>query len=170
MPVSGPVSHELSLLTKLVMAGLVLLFLAGVALNGISLEEFERIWRQLINRPGHPMAFRFIIQPLMGGVMAFLHGRVDARVGRLPYFWNILSNPPERGARLRGGANATARVILLGAVMDTIYQIIVLKSYYPAEAAIVGLLLGYVPYIVLRGTVTRVLRAWRAERSTRRSS
>ena len=53
----------------------------------------------------------------------------------------MLRNPHERIGRLREGLNATARIILLGLVMDVIYQIIVLKTFYPVEAVIVALCL-----------------------------
>ena len=46
---------------------------------------------------------------------------------------------------------ATARIILLGLVMDTIYQFIEFKTFHPAEAVIIALLLAFVPYVALRG-------------------
>ena len=46
----------------------------------------------------------------------------------------MLDNPRERVEQLDEGLNATGRIILLGLVMDAIYQIIVLKRFYPAEA------------------------------------
>ena len=71
-------------------------------------------------------------------------------------------NPQERVARLREGLNATARIILLGLVMDVIYQIIVFKTFYPVEALIIALLLAFVPYLLIRGPVTRIARLRRA--------
>jgi hypothetical protein len=35
------------------------------------------------------------------------------------------------------GFIATGQIILLGLAMDTIYQVIVLKAFYPTEAAVV---------------------------------
>ena len=113
------------------------------------------------------MAFRFILQPLMAAIAAILHGRRDARTGRSPYFWTVMSKPQERVGRLREGLNATARIILLGIVMDVIYQIIVLKRFYPVESVIVAVVLGFLPYLVLRGIVTRVLLGWRGNNSPR---
>jgi hypothetical protein len=45
--------------------------------------------------------------------------------------------------------------------MDTVYQLIVLKAFYPAEAVIVALALAFVPYLLLRGPVARIARLWR---------
>jgi hypothetical protein len=41
-----------------------------------------------------------------------------------------------------------------------VYQVIALGRFYPAEAVIVALLLAVVPYVVLRGLVTRGARRW----------
>jgi len=107
------------------------------------------------------MAFRFILRPLMAAIAAFLHGRRDARVGRSPYFWTVMISRQERAARLREGLNATARIILLGLIMDVIYQIVALRRFYPAESVIIAVLLGFMPYLVFRGVATRVWRGWR---------
>ena len=87
------------------------------------------------------------------------------RTGRDPYFWTILTNPAERGTRLHEGLIATARVILLGLCMDLIYQFIVFDTFHPAEAVIVAGLLAFVPYLLLRGPITRFARWWLARRS-----
>ena len=163
----GDDAQRLGLLARLVLAALILLVITGIVMHGITVEIILRIWHDIIDRPSGPMAFRFILQPLMAAIAAVLHGRKDARSGRSPYFWTLMSKPQERIGRLREGLNATARVILLGIVMDAIYQIIVLKRFYPAESVIVALLLGFVPYLVLRGIVTRVLLVWHGNNSPR---
>jgi hypothetical protein len=61
--------------------------------SGISEEVRHRVWQQLIERPTGPMAFRFILQP----VMAIAALRDDANSRRSPYFWTLLANPFERG-------------------------------------------------------------------------
>jgi hypothetical protein len=160
-------AQRLSLLARLVLAALILLVITGIALHGITVEIILRIWHDIVDRPSGPMAFRFVLQPLMAAIAAVLRGRRDARSGRSPYFWTLISKPQERIGRLREGFNATARVILLGIVMDAIYQIIVLERFYPAESVIVALLLGFVPYVVLRGFVTRVLLVWYGNKSPR---
>jgi hypothetical protein len=136
------------------------LIVAGVVWHGVSIATFERIWHDLVAREDAPMRFRFILQPLMAAIAAILGGLKDARTGRSPYFWTMLGNPRERVERLEEGLNATGRIILLGLVMDAIYQIIVLKRFYPAEAVIVALLFAFVPYVIIRGPVARIARRW----------
>ena len=165
---TGDDAQKLGLLAKLVLAALVLLIIGGIAWYGVTVQIILRIWHQLVERPSGPMAFRFILQPLMAAIVAILHGRRDARAGRSPYFWTVMSKPQERIGRLREGLNATARIILLGIVMDVIYQFIVLKRFYPVESVIVAVALGFFPYLVLRGIVTRVLLSWHGNNSARR--
>lgn len=165
-----PEPRKLSLLAKLVVAFILVLIVAGVVWHGASLDTFKRIWHQLIERADAPMRFRFILQPLMAAILAILGGLKDARTGRSPYFWTMLGNPRERIERLEEGLNATARIILLGIVMDVIYQIIVLKRFYPAEAVIVALLFAFVPYVIIRGPVARIARRWLGGASANRIS
>ena len=132
--------QKLSLLAKLVLGFILVMIVAGIAWHGVSIPTFKRIWHDLLERPDAPMRFRFILQPLMAAIVAFRHGLKDARTGRSPYFWSMLGNPRGGAQRLNEGLNATARIILLGLVMDAIYQVIVLGRFYPAEAVIVALL------------------------------
>ena len=146
-------TQELGLLAKLVLAALIVLALAGLLLHGITVEVIGRLWHDLIQRPDAPMRFRFILQPVMAAIVAIRDGLKDIRAGREPYFWRALGV-----TRLREGLNATARIILLGIVMDAIYQMIVLGRFYPAEAVIIALVLGFVPYLLIRGPAARIAR------------
>jgi hypothetical protein len=151
-------SQKLSLLAKLIVASLLVLIVLGVVWHGVSIPTFRRIWYDLVERTDAPMRFRFILQPLMAAIVAVRAGINDARTGRSPYFWTMLGNPSERAQRLNEGLNATARIILLGLVMDMVYQVIVLKQFYPAEAVIVALLFAFVPYVIVRGPAARIAR------------
>jgi hypothetical protein len=53
------------------------------------------------------------------------------------------------------------RVILLGVVMDTIYQLIVFRWIHPLQLVVVVLGLAFLPYVVLRGPIGRIASAWR---------
>ena len=141
---------------------MMVLFLAvGLAWHGLSTEVLGRIWRNLLDRPSGPMTFRFVLQPVMATAAAFYDGWVDARTGRSPYLWTIFARSEKRIGRLREGLISTARIILLGLVMDTVYQIIVFDTFHPAEAVAITLLLAFVPYMLLRGPASRLLLWWR---------
>jgi hypothetical protein len=151
----------LGLMPKLVVGLAILLMVAGVLWYGVKGEEFERLRHQLLDRPSGPMAFRFILQPLMAVIAASHDGLKDARVGRSPYLWTIARHSRKRVGRLREGLTATARIILLGLAMDLFYQLLVFKTFYPNEAVIIAFLLAFMPYLVIRGPVTRIARFWR---------
>ncbi len=126
------------------------------------MEEFlMRVWTNLMDRVGGPMTFRVILQPTMAVLLAVRAGLKDAREGRPPYLWTILTDPEERDGLLREGWKSTARVFLLAVIMDVIYQLIVQHWIYPGEVLIVAVLLAIVPYLLIRGPVTRVAERWR---------
>ena len=107
------------------------------------------------------MTFRFVLQPVMAAIAAWRDGRKDAGIGRVPYLWALLTRPASLGGRLHEGLVATGRVIILGLVMDVIYQALVFDTFHPVEAVLIALLLAFVPYLLLRGPFARLAR-WRA--------
>jgi hypothetical protein len=138
---------------------LVVLFLAlGLALYGFSMDVLTRIWQNLVERPGGPMTFRFVLQPVMAGIAAYVDGVGDARAGRPPFLRALLTDRTGRADRLNQAVIATSRIILLGLVMDLAYQYVEFDVFKPGEAAIVAILLAFMPYLLLRGAFTRVAR------------
>jgi hypothetical protein len=156
------------LLARLVIVLMIAFTVIGVFWYGFSDEVRNRVWEQLVARPTGPMAFRFVLQPVMAAIAAVRDGVSDAKSRRSPYFWTLLTNPFEGGHRLHEGLISTARVILLGLCMDAIYQWIVLKTFYPAEAVIVAIALAFFPYVLLRGPITRIAR-WRLDAASGKS-
>jgi hypothetical protein len=145
----------------------ILLIVAGVVWYGITVVVVERIWRQMLERSSGPLSFRFILQPSMAAIAAIHDGRKDARTGRSPYLWTVVRfwtathTRGDRIERLREGLIATSRIILLGIVMDVIYQLLEYTTFYPAQALLIAVLLAFVPYLLIRGLVTRIARWWR---------
>ncbi|MFE0500014.1 hypothetical protein ACFW0P_04435 [Lysobacter soli] len=121
----------------------------------------RRVWGDLVERPSGPMAFRFLLQPIMAIAAAWKDGAKDAATGRSPYFWTVLTDPVRRHSRLVEGLRATGKILAIGVAMDLAYQGFVLKHFYPVEAILVALLLAFVPYLLLRGPVARFLVARR---------
>jgi tryptophan-rich sensory protein len=152
--------QQLGLLAKLVLAAIVVLIVAGAVWHGVTVATFKRIWYQELARPSGPMKFRYILQPIMAAAFAVRDGIKDARTGRMPFLWAMLYRPGRRVERLGEALNATARIILLGLIMDVIYQYIVLHRFYPAEAVIIAIVLAFIPYAILRGPVARIARHW----------
>jgi hypothetical protein len=124
-------------------------------------EMLARFWEHLGDRIGGPLTFRLILQPVMAGLLAIRAGLADARAGRPPYFWTILTDPAHRRDLLREGWKAVAKVFILAVAIDVAYELIVFRRIYPGEVLVVAFLLACVPYLLIRGPVNRIASAGR---------
>ena len=124
-------------------------------------ELIARAWEGLVNRVSGPMTFRLVLQPLMAALLAVRAGLKDARDGRPPYFWTLITDPSQRVDLLREGWRAIARVFILAIIMDLIYEWLMARFFYPLETLTVAIVLAVIPYLVLRGPVNRIARRWR---------
>jgi hypothetical protein len=59
-------------------------------------DLLARQWADLLARPSGPVGFRFLLQPIMAILAAFKDGLEDARTGRSPYLWTVLTNAAKR--------------------------------------------------------------------------
>lgn len=104
------------------------------------------------------MKFRLVLQPLMAAIFAVRAGLKDAREGQPPFFWAIFTDPQHRREMLKDGWRSVGRIFILAVILDTVYQIIVLRWFYPVEALLVAIQLAIVPYLLIRGPVNRIAR------------
>ncbi|WP_372014915.1 hypothetical protein [Pseudoxanthomonas sp. 10H] len=123
-------------------------------------EYLHRFWTEMVARSDGPMTFRFFLQPAMALLMALRDGMRDVRRGREPYVVHMRhADPAERKRAWREGVTAVTRILLLGVVMDVIYQFKVFGDFSrPLETLVIAVLLAFIPYLLLRGVVTRVAR------------
>ena len=121
-------------------------------------DMWTRIAADLIARVSGPMKFRLVLQPIMASIFAIKAGLHDARAGQPPYFWSLFTDPAHRVGMLEDGWKSVGKVFVLALVLDVVYQIIVMRFVYPGEALITAVLLAIVPYLTLRGLVTRSIR------------
>ena len=149
------------LVARIAITAIAILIALSLVLYGLSAEVRHRLWEDIFDRPGGPMSFRFVLQPIMAAIAAFHDGVKDARLGREPYMTRLLSGSGDRTDLLKEAVISTGRILLLGLIMDGIYQFTVLKSFYPGEMVIITLALALVPYILLRGLFSR-LASWLA--------
>jgi hypothetical protein len=119
-------------------------------------EILNRLWENIIGRLTGPMNFRLIVQPLVATILAVRAGLEDARQGRPAFFWTAATNPAERSELLRQGWKDVGKVFVVAAVLDSIYQLIVHRGVYLGELVIVATILAIVPYVLIRGPVTRI--------------
>jgi len=83
-------------------------------------------------------------------------GLQDAREGRPAFLWAAIRNPAYRSDVLRQGWKDLGRVFVLSILLDAVYQLIVHRGVYVLELLIVATALAIVPYVLVRGPVTRV--------------
>jgi AsmA protein len=122
-------------------------------------DIWTRIVSDLAERVSGPLKFRLVLQPLMAAFLAARSGMADAKAGRPPYFWTLVSEPSQRARLIKDGLKSVGKVFVLAFVLDVVYQIIATRFVYPGEAAIVAILLAIVPYVLVRGLVTRLARS-----------
>ena len=123
------------------------------------MEDFiVRLHDAVIDRLHGPMKFRFIMQPLLAAIFAIKAGLADGRAGRPAFLWSVFTNPAGRAALIKDGWKDIAKVFTMATIMDLIYQFIVMKSLHPLRALLVAAVLCFVPYILLRGPVSRLAR------------
>jgi hypothetical protein len=123
-------------------------------------DTLARIWHDLGGRIDGPLSFRLLIQPAVAAVLAIRAGWQDAKAGRAAYFWSVLTDADARRELLREGWKAVAKVFVLAAVLDAVYQILVFRWVYPTELLIVAFMLACAPYLLIRGTANRIIADW----------
>jgi hypothetical protein len=112
----------------------------------------------LQDRVSGPMKFRIVLQPIMATLLAIRSGLKDAKSGARPYFWSLLSTPGHRMEIIKDGWKSVGRLFLLAVALDLVYQAIVQSSIRLRAAIFVAIVLAIVPYLLLRGTITRIAR------------
>jgi hypothetical protein len=104
------------------------------------------------------MTFRLIIQPAVAVLFAIRAGLRDAREGQPPFLLTVLSNPGRRHELLRQARNDVGSVLIVALVLDSIYQVFVHHGIYTLELLLTATILALVPYVIVRGLVTRLAR------------
>lgn len=102
------------------------------------------------------MNFRLIVQPLVATILAIRAGVADARQGRPAFLWTAITNPAYRRELMRQGWKDVGKVFVLAAALDAVYQLIVQRGVYLGQLLIVATVLAIVPYVLVRGPVTRI--------------
>jgi hypothetical protein len=131
------------------------------------MEDFlVRGWEALIGRLSGPMQFRLVLQPLAAIIIAIRAGVRDARGLRPLYFWSIFRERGRRGEIIREGWRDVGQVFVVAVIIDCVYQLYVLRWFYPGQSVIVAAVLAVVPYLIFRGTFNRI---WRYRQDSKSS-
>lgn len=120
------------------------------------MEFLKAVVDAMTERVSGPMSMRLYIQPLMAAFFATKSGLKDAREGSPPYFWSLFSNAEHRRALLRDGWKSVGKVFILAMILDVVYQIVVSGMVLPIEVVVAAFILAILPYLILRGLITRI--------------
>lgn len=144
----------------------VCLSIAGLAITawwqaGSVLDMLHRGGAQLLGRASGPMHFRLVMQPMVAASLAIRAGLKDARKGQAVFLWALITHPDERRQLLRSVWQDIGQIFIVALVLDAIYQIIALReSYHLVQALMVAVVLAVLPYVLIRGPVTRLARGY----------
>ena len=126
-----------------------------------SVSFFEDIPKRLTG----PGRFRFILQPLTAVILGIRSGLSDARLGNPPYLYGVFFHSERRAELLRSGLETVINLLLMGILMDAVFQWIILGVSYPGAALVVGPVLIMGPYALSRALSNRVSRTRKNEKT-----
>ncbi len=112
----------------------------------------------LLARLQGPMNLRFLLQPLVAVFFAFRDARKDIREGLPPFFWTLFTDPGHRSHMIKSGWRSICKVFIVAIVLDFVFQYRALRAFHPAVAVFAGLVLALVPYLLVRGPLSRLMR------------
>ncbi|HXV61934.1 MAG TPA: hypothetical protein VEK15_14650 [Vicinamibacteria bacterium] len=149
-----------------ILAGLTLLMLA-LSLPGSLRDAYERgglylfsveFLEDLPKRLTGPGRFRFVLQPAIAAALGIVAGRTDARAGRPTFVYTMLFGAQARGEAFFHAVQSIGSLLLMGVLLDSVCQWLILGASYPGPALVVGPVLITIPYAVARSLANRVLR------------
>jgi hypothetical protein len=120
---------------------------------------FEGIARDLTGRGllGGKFQIRLILQPLVAILLGLKFGIRDAKSGHRPFFQRLVAGDEHRGHLFKQSLRDAIIPLCIAFILDSILQKMILGHIRPAAAIIVGGLLVYLPFVIVRALANR---AW----------
>ena len=113
-------------------------------------------FEDLPKRLAGPGRLRFLFQPLMAILLGIRSGREDARLGRPPFLRGLILHKAHRADLLKSSFETISILLLMGILLDSLFQWVLLGISYPGAALVVGPVLITLPYVLAR-SVARVV-------------
>lgn len=115
-------------------------------------------FENLLGRTAGPFNFRLLVMPLVVTYFAVRGAMRDAQQGQPPFFRTLFTEPDGRARLLRSMLKDIGKIFVVAIVLDTTYQILVLKSFYLGELLVVVLVTALLPYLVVRSAASPLIR------------
>ena len=123
------------------------------------IQDFLKYFvEQLLQRFGGPLNFRLVVMPTVVTLLALRADWKDAREGRPAFLGAFITDPVERRRLFRLALRDIGRVFIVAIVLDTAYQLIVYHWVYPGQVLTVAFVCAVLPYVLVRGPITRIAR------------
>jgi len=122
------------------------------------LDMLFRRGEHLLGRAGGPLNFRLVVMPTVVTLLALRADWKDAREGRPAFLGAFITDPVERRRLFRLAVKDVGRILIVAILLDTTYQLIVFRWVYPGEVLVVAVACAVVPYVLVRGPITRLAR------------
>jgi hypothetical protein len=120
------------------------------------LDTISRTFEQLIARADGPLHFRLVVMPTVVTILAIRAHVRDVKKGNPIFLGAFVTSPTERRRLLRSGLKDFGRVFIIACVLDTVYQLLALRSFHPGQMLIVAVVCAIVPYFLVRGPILRL--------------
>jgi hypothetical protein len=120
----------------------------------LSSAFFEDIPKRLTG----PGRFRFILQPGIAIILGIRSGLADARACLPPYLYAVLFHRDLRRGMMKSGLLTTLNLLLMGVLVDSVCQWLILGISYPGAALVFGPVLIMAPYTISRALANRFAR------------
>jgi hypothetical protein len=114
-------------------------------------------WQGIVARLDGPLHFRFIGQPLMASIFAVIDGVKDAKRGKPPYFWALLSHSGHRKELIEEGWKSIGKICIVAMILEVVYQLKTGHLDYRGYMFVAAFVLAVVPYLIFRGPINRVV-------------
>jgi hypothetical protein len=107
---------------------------------------------------------------LIATFLGIRSGVADARSGRPPYLYGVLFNSKLRSELLKSGFSTVVNLVLMGVLLDSIFQWLIFGTSYPGAALVVGPVLIVTPYSVARALANRCARLRGSSENTKKGT
>jgi hypothetical protein len=122
------------------------------------LDVLARRGQDLLGRLHGPLNFRLLVMPTVVTLLALRADWRDAREGRPAFLGAFITDPVERRRLFHSALKDIGRIFIVAIVLDTAYQLMVFRWVYPGEVLVVAVVCAIVPYVLVRGPITRIAR------------
>jgi len=131
------------------------------------LQMIHRDFGELIGRASGPLKFRLFVMPTVVTILAIRADRRDAREGRPAPLGAFIMNSIERRWLFRIALKDIGRIFIVALVLDSVYQLFVLKAFHIEQLLVVAVVCAVVPYVLVQGPITRLVRLMIHKKSER---